>query len=241
MNFSPAYAKTLFTVTLIGDLFAMAPAVQAAPRPATILSGSVIVRRKNLRTTTTLHANDSLNEGDVIATGATNASLQFNDGSKVDMSSESAIEITKPAAVGQGKLLLRALNGRVSAHLRPDKVIATRTAMIRVKGTEIIITIADDGTTTLEVLGGAAEFFSPCGQVLVGAGQKSQAPPGQAPTTPSEIPNLDTLLKEWQLKGISTEAPPGTADSALQLTFAVEPAKKREADEPQPGTKQSAV
>ncbi len=239
MNFSPAYATTVFAVILAGDFLAGAPAAMAAPRPATVVSGSVVVRRKNLRTTTTLHANDSLNEGDVVATGATRASLQFNDGSKVDMSSDSAIEITKPTSVGQGKLLLRALNGRVSARLRPDKVIATRTALIRVKGTEIVISIAADGTTTLEVLEGAAEFFSPCGQVLVGAGKKSDARPGTAPTTPSDIPNLDALLKDWQITGISTEVPRATGKSSAIFSAVTEPKKDLE-NTPEADTKPPA-
>lgn len=176
----------------------------AAPRSAMITSGNVTIKRKNL--TTMSAVGGTLKSGDIVATSATStASLEFADGSKVSLSGGSAIEITSP---GKQNTLMRALNGRVAAHLKSGKSIGTRSAMIRVKGTEIIITIAPDGATTLEVLEGAAEFFSPCGKVLVQRGQQSQAQPGNAPSAPTQIPNLDALLKEWQTKGIDFEVVP---------------------------------
>lgn len=171
--------------------------LEAAPRPTTVLSGNVIVKRKNVSTTSSVGARGSLQAGDVVATSAnSNASLQFADGSKVSLAGNSAVEITKP---GKNNTLMRALNGRVEASLKSGKTIATRSAMIRVKGTEIVITIAADGATTLEVLEGSAEFFNPCGSVLVHRGERSEAKPGNAPSTPSQIPNLDDLLREWKI------------------------------------------
>ena len=80
MKFSPGS----FLITLPLTYVMIAPPLQAAPRPATVLGGSVVVKRKNVRSTTTIAANGSLQEGDVIATSATSkASLQFADGSRV--------------------------------------------------------------------------------------------------------------------------------------------------------------
>ena len=170
--------------------------LEAAPRPTTVLSGNVVVKRKNVSTTSSVGARGSLQAGDVVATSANSkASLQFADGSKVTLSGNSAVEITKP---GKNNTLVRALNGRVAASLKSGNR-RHGTGMIRVKGTEIVITVAPDGATTLEVLESSAEFFNPCGSVLVQRGERSEAKPGNAPSTPSQIPNLDDLLREWQV------------------------------------------
>ncbi len=179
---------------------------ETAPRPVATVRGSVIVKRKNLRTTTTLQSNDKLYEGDVVVTKLASASVRFNDGSEVDMKNNTGLEITKPISVGKGKTLFRALNGRMTAHLRPGRVISTRTALVRVKGTIIYLDIEDDGTTTLCVLEGAAEFFNPCGQVLVPAGAQSTVEPGNAPQPPQVIPDIKSLWDDWR-KGSGANGP----------------------------------
>ncbi len=164
----------------------------------TVLTGNVIVKRKNVSTTSSVGARGSLQAGDVVATSAnSNASLaicrwlQSFSGGQFGCRNDQA---------GKNNTLMRALNGRVEASLKSGKTIATRSAMIRVKGTEmVVITIAADGATTLEVLEGSAEFFNPCGSVLVHRGERSEAKPGNAPSTPSQIPNLDDLLREWKI------------------------------------------
>ena len=221
---TPLAPLALLTLFLGSGALHVLPAA-AAPRPGSVLAGNVIVKRKNLKTTTTLRANDNLEEGDIVSTSASKASLRFADGSRVEMASESALEITKPTSVGGSKLLMRALNGRMAARLTPGKVIATRTALIRVKGTEIVITITPDGGTILEVLEGAAEFFNPCGQVMVGSGQQSNVKPGSAPSTPSAIPNVNELLKQWELSNVATQTPdamPGNGAVTVVLTGATE-------------------
>ncbi len=196
---------TMFGLTVLAAMLDIVP-LSAGPRPAMLTSGNVIIKRKNVSTTSSMGGRGDLQAGDVVATSANStASLQFADGSKVSLSGGSAIEIT---GSGKNKTLMRALNGRVAAHLKSGQTIATRSAMIRVKGTEIIITIASDGATTLEVIEGAAEFFSPCGKVLVQHGERSEAKPGNAPSAPTQIPNLDALLKEWQTKNIEFDPAP---------------------------------
>lgn len=194
--------------------------------------GRVSVKRKNLATTTSLQANDKLYPGDVVAS-AKGATVQFTDGSRVDMADNAVLEITKPAGVGGGgKTLFRALNGRMAAHLRPGKVIATRTSLVRVKGTIVLISVDDDGTSTLAVLEGAAEFFNPCGSVLVPAGQQSVVKPGYGPTDPSAIPDVQGLLNQWrdQTDILKPFVQPG-----------VQPAAATAADGPAPGPEPPVV
>lgn len=184
---------------LAGGFSQLSDSISAAPRPSAVMLGRAVVKRKNLATTTTLQANDRLYAGDIVATGGVQgATVQFADGSRVDMAGRSVLEITSPVNVGRGKLLFRALNGRMAAHLRPGKVVATRTALVRVRGTVILISVEDDGTSTLAVLEGSAEFFNPCGSVLVPAGSQSVAQPGNAPSAPAAIPDVQSLLNNWR-------------------------------------------
>ena len=194
-------------VLLAGGLCHPSPSL-AAPKPATVLAGSVVVKRKNVRTTTTLRANGQLEEGDVVASvSGGKASLSFADGSQVELAPESAVEIAPSAAKDGDKAMLRLLNGRIKARLTSGKTLATRTALVRVKGTEVVLAIAPDGATTLEVLEGAAEFSNPCGQVIVSAGMKSDLNPSSPPGTPTAIPDVKALLKEWESLGLSQTPP----------------------------------
>ncbi len=190
------HLTTTLLLILGGSFGVCATSASAAPRAMATVLGRVVVKRKNLSTTTTLQANDKLYPGDVVVTGlAGGATIQFADGSRVDMAGRSMLEITSSA--GQGKTLFRALNGRMAAHLRPGKVIATRTSLVRVRGTVILISIDDNGAATLAVLEGSAEFYNPCGSVLVPAGAESVVLPGNAPTAPTAIPDVQSLLKNW--------------------------------------------
>ncbi|BCM88293.1 beta-barrel assembly-enhancing protease [Abditibacteriota bacterium] len=169
--------------------------LQAAPRRAATASGNVTVRRKGLRTTTSLA---NLQDGDVVSAGATNASLNFSDGSRVNMAAGSSLEITRSG--GKNNVLFRALKGRMAARLRPGKSVQTSTALVRVRGTEIHLVVDDDGTTALAVLEGEADFYNNEGQsVVVEAGQESVVHPGSAPSVPVAIQNPGLLL-EWTLQ-----------------------------------------
>jgi hypothetical protein len=197
-SFRNSFARLGVLLLAAGLLSGATETTLAAPRPSAFVLGQVSVKRKNLATTTTLQANDKLYPGDVIAS-AKGATVQFTDGSRVDMADNAVLEITKADSVpGGGKTLFRALNGRMAAHLRPGKVIATRTSLVRVKGTIVLISVDDDGTSTLSVLEGAAEFFNPCGSVLVPAGQQSVVKPGYGPSDPSVIPDVQGLLRDWR-------------------------------------------
>ncbi|BCM94244.1 hypothetical protein IAD21_06147 [Abditibacteriota bacterium] len=194
---SEVHLTTKFFLVFVGGLGLLAESATAAPKAMATVLGRVLVKRKNLATTTTLQANDKLYPGDVVVTGlSVGATIQFADGSRVDMAGRSTLEITNSA--GHGRTLFRALNGRMAAHLRPGKVIATRTSLVRVKGTVILISIDDNGVATLSVLEGAAEFYNPCGSVIVPAGAQSTVLPGNAPTAPTAIPDVQALLRNWE-------------------------------------------
>lgn len=187
----------------------------AAPEPVGTVTGNVLVRRKGIRTTTQLRANDRVYAGDVVVSprGAL-TSLRFKDGSRVEMNSGASIEITANGSTSKGKPLFRALQGRMAVRLQPGRIVATRTALMRVKGTEFLLDVADDGTTTLTVVEGTVEFYNPCGDILVHESQQSTIYPGSPPSAPSAVPNLGPLL-EWR-KALEN---PTTNNGELQPTF----------------------
>lgn len=186
----------------------------AAPEPVGTVTGNVLVQRKGVRTTTQLRANDRVYAGDVVVSprGAL-TSLRFKDGSRVEMNSGASIEITANGSAGKGKPLFRALQGRMAVRLQPGRIVATRTALMRVKGTEFLLDVADDGTTTVTVIEGTVEIYNPCGDVLVHESQQSTVYPGSPPSAPSAVPNLSPLL-EWRK---ALESP--TPNKELQPTF----------------------
>ena len=102
-----------------------------APRPAGTGSGSFTVSRKSVSTSTSM-GNRSVYAGDVVRTSTSSATLQLEDGSRVAMAPNSAVELTQSG----GSSAFRALKGRMVARLSPGKTVATRTALVRVRGTE---------------------------------------------------------------------------------------------------------
>jgi tetratricopeptide (TPR) repeat protein len=160
-------------------------------------SGATL-KRSNATNYATLNSRTSLNNGDVVRTGANGkASLLFYDGSQARMGANSALQITPPTDAGGGrKSFFRALGGQVWARLRPGTAVRTRTAVAGVRGTEILLQVADDDTTTLTVIEGTVDFYNEFGAVVVNTSQQSVAAPGRAPTSPITIDNPGLLI-EW--------------------------------------------
>ncbi len=170
------------------------PTAMTAPRPAATGAGTFSVSRKSVGTRTSMQSK-SVYAGDVVLTGASGATLQFGDGSRVAMAPNSSVELTETS----GKTAFRALKGRMVARLRPGRSIETRTALVRVRGTEVHLAVAEDGTTELAVLEGEADLSNDKGAVTLQTGQQSVASPGVAPTAPVTIQNPGLLL-EWTLQ-----------------------------------------
>ncbi len=145
-----------------------------------------------------LNPRTSLDGGDIVRTGAQGkASLLFVDGSQVRLNENAAIEITAPTKTSGGKSsFFRALSGQVWARLRPGTAVRTRSAVAGVRGTEILLQVDANETTTLTVIAGSVDFFNEFGAVLVNASQQSVAVLGRAPTRPIAIDNPGLLI-EW--------------------------------------------
>lgn len=162
------------------------------------MTGKLSVQRKTGRGFVALTSGQSLFAGDIVATGANSkASLLFPDGAQLRINANSSIEIPEPRRLKNGKLsLFKAINGQVWARLRPGNAIETRTAVLGVRGTEVLLDVAADGTSTLTVTDGSVDFANDLGAVVVNQGQRSIARPGAAPTAPITADNAG-FITEW--------------------------------------------
>ncbi len=185
----------------------MQHAAWAAPRPSATVYGNVAVKRLGVSTVSMLKSNDQLYAGDVVVTSANSkAGVRFKDGSQLELNSGTALEIASNSAAAKDHVLCRILQGKLTARLRPGIAVASRTALMRVRGTEFMVDVADDGTTTVVVIEGSVEIVNPCGNVIVLQSNQSSVQPGSKPSAPSPVPNLAPLL-EWR-KELDNILPP---------------------------------
>lgn len=191
-------------------------------------TGKLSVRRKGNGTVSRLMSGQSLYIGDVVFTGPeSKASLLFPDGAQVRLNANASIEVTPPRRVRNGNIrLFKVIAGQVWARLRPGNAIETRTAVLGVRGTEIMLDVADDGSTTLTVTDGSVDFYNDLGAVLVGQSQQSVARFGAAPTAPITIQNAGFIV-EWTLNLDRAVIPRETFFVSLDRSVAAREAQSR--------------
>ncbi|MBV9110536.1 MAG: FecR domain-containing protein [Gemmatimonadetes bacterium] len=121
---------------------------------------------------------ERLRDRDVVATSAnTRAALRFtDDGSILRVNPNSQVRLT---AGDERGVLVRTLNlefgevwARVTHHQGTTLRVQTPAGVAAVKGTEFVVQVARDGTTTVITLEGVVEFFNQAGRVDVPAGRK---------------------------------------------------------------------
>ncbi len=192
----------------------------AAPRiVATVIAerGDIQVQRSGTGAFHPLAFQALLTPGDLVRTGPdSEAALLFSDGSQVKINANSVLRISGGAPGRPKGSLFQALLGVIWAHLRPGQAIQTPTANIVVRGTEVHLAVAADGTTTLTVTEGDVSFFNAQGMVEVAAAQQSVAAPGKAPTPPVAVDVSGLLAWTADVAGLPLEfelppLPPGPA------------------------------
>lgn len=158
------------------------------------------MRRNASANSVALNVRNVLYAGDIISTGPRSGlTLLFINGAQVRVNANTTLTILAPEKTIKGKQkLFRVQRGEVWARLRPNDAIQTDTAIAGVRGTEIDLNVADDGTTVLTVLEGEVDFFNQYGEVTVRRNEQSVARPGTAPTTPVSIQNPGFII-EWTL------------------------------------------
>lgn len=161
-------------------------------------SGSQILQR--------LGSEAELSVGDLVQTGPQGeVMLLFSDGSRVKIHANSRLRITVGTHTDHQENLFQALVGVFWAHLRPGQRIETPTANVVVRGTEVAVAVADDGTATLTVVEGEASFSNARGTVELSADQQSSAHPNQAPTPPLTVDASGLIAWTADLAGLPLE------------------------------------
>ena len=200
--------------------------VDAAPRAvATVLArrGALTVQSRGVGPFLPLGFQAALSAGDVIRTGPDGeAALLFRDGQQIKLNANSSLRIPGGAPARREQSLFQALLGVIWAHLRPGQRIEAPSANIVVRGTEVLLDVDPNGTTTLTVTEGEASFFNAQGTVEVAASQQSVARPGQAPTPPVAVDVSGLLVWTADVAGLPLEfempspppGPPGLPDDA---------------------------
>jgi tetratricopeptide (TPR) repeat protein len=151
-------------------------------------AGSVSIEQAGSTQFVPAAIHDSLYTGNIVATGADGeAAILFTDGAQVKLNRNSSIRISPEAGALKPQSLFQAMIGVIWAHLRPGQVINAPTANIVVRGTEVTIDVAGDGTTQLTVVAGDVEFRNGLGSVELTNGQQSTAAPGEGPSAPIAV------------------------------------------------------
>lgn len=148
---------------------------------------------------------DRLNHADALRTGATTrAAIRFtDDGSLVRLNPSSLLQVR---AEGDRSALAKTLElefGELWARVtrREDASFQVRTpaGVAAVKGTDFVVRVAADGTTTVITLSGVLDFFTDVGTVEVPAGMRAAAAtandaPSLEPVEAAELEELEGLV-----------------------------------------------
>ncbi|MFA6313683.1 MAG: tetratricopeptide repeat protein [Sterolibacterium sp.] len=93
----------------------------------------------------------------------------------------STLELVQGRIWAQAKRFFRGVTSVASA-ARPAVVVKASTATIGIRGTDWDVDLAKDGTTTLTLLSGEADFSNDVGAIKVLPNEQARAQPGKAPT-----------------------------------------------------------
>ena len=107
-----------------------------------------------------------------------NSVLQIKE---ISPAETSTLELVQGRLWAQAKRFFRGVTSFAGA-ARPAVVVKASTATIGIRGTDWDVNLAPDGTTTLTVLSGEADFSNDFGAIKVLPNEQAQAQPGKPPT-----------------------------------------------------------
>ncbi len=155
------------------------------------MQGNVVVERNGVAiTTSSLQPGDQINTGD-----GSSATITFADGSKVDLGPNSSFVLQ---SISQTQSWVTLLLGKIHAFISTKFNVRTPVSAVADRGTEFVVEVTANGTTTLTVLSDACAFSDTSGlkTVYVGQDQTSVVTPGGVPSDPVAI-NPSQIDKWW--------------------------------------------
>lgn len=196
--------KAAFSLLWVLLLFScMSRPALAAPDPVGRLvsvQGQVRLRPAGAAAWSAAQAGRTLFPGDALATGpAAKAAVLCVDESQIKLN-ENTVLVLKASAVsarlaGGGLVPAKAVQGRASLYDVPKGEVwlkneaerfrfemTTPALTAAIRGTEFVVRVAGDGTSSVALLGGSLTVFNPKGELRLAAGEIASARPGEAPT-----------------------------------------------------------
>ena len=137
---------------------------------------------------------ERLRSGNLVATSPnTRAAIRFtDDGSLVRLNPNSRLQVTSEGDPGRLAKTLQLEFGelwaRVSEQEEGTFQVETPSGVAAVVGTDLVVRVDQDGTTTVLTLEGAVRFFNDAGEVEIPEGQQAVAASDQAAAEVGEIP-----------------------------------------------------
>jgi hypothetical protein len=160
------------------------------------VSGAVEILPANGDTWRLASVGERVETGDRIRTGSlSTARLVFFEGSTTDLMASTEVAVTQVSARREGSDKIIALHqwlGRTYSCVQQLSGRASRfeietpTAVAGVRGTEFIIAVEGDGTTSVAVVEGLVEVTAQETTVTVLAGEKTTVQPERPPSTPAQ-------------------------------------------------------
>lgn len=169
------------------------------PPTPTILSitgGTVYIMHAGSNDWVLAEAGITLQPGDKIrTTDDGNAEITFFEGSTIELFASTEIGISELSVTGKGSTIINLTQQLGKTVSRVQKLtdqeseyeIETPAAVAAVRGSVMVVTVLQDGTTIVENQGGDIRVFAQGKEVIVPVGMKVTIIPGQPPGIPEPI------------------------------------------------------
>jgi hypothetical protein len=179
--------SSLFLIPLVGCSGSKA----ATPAFISLVEGTVEIKKSSAVDWVEAKVKDSLAENDVIRSGANSkAAITFFDGSVINLESNTQIEIKQLTSSKPTNIHLKQEIGETLSKVEKlvDSAsryeIETPVAVAGVRGSQMKVTVAQDGTTDVQNVEGKISVTAQGEEVLIPVGNTSTVKPGQAPSAP---------------------------------------------------------
>jgi hypothetical protein len=163
----------------------------AVPAFISFIEGTVEIKKSSASDWVAAKVKNSLSEGDIVKSGANSkASITFFDGSVINLQSDTQIEIkqltsSKPTGIRLKQEIGDTLSKVEKLTDSASKYeIETPVAVAGVRGSQMRVKVAQDGTTEVQNVEGKISVTAQGVEVVIPVGNTSSVKPGQPPGAP---------------------------------------------------------
>ena len=173
----------------------------ATPAFISFIEGTIEIKKPSAVDWLAAKVKDSLAENDIVRSGAnSNAAITFFDGSVITLEANTKIEIKQLTSSKPTNIRLKQEIGETVSTIEKliDSAsryeIETPVAVAGVRGSQMRVTVAKDGTTEVKNLEGKISVTAQGVEVVIPVGNTSKVQPGQPPGAPAPSSNPDVHI-----------------------------------------------